>query len=117
MWTTLTPDILARFPRQRVNGAANGVHTDPAIIAQGNWDARIAELAVFRTYTDDWDGQAAAGLASPAAAIGGELVDSAVALATDAPTARDTCATRCVSGGAGYGILGVGSGRRGVRVT
>ena len=81
MWATLTPEILARFPRHPLNGAINGVHASSGTTPQGDWDARIAELDVFRTYTDDWDGQGAAGLAAPAAAIGGELVDSAVTLA------------------------------------
>ena len=81
MWATLTPEILARFPRHPLNGAINGVHASSGTTPQGDWDARIAELEVFRTYTDDWDGQGSAGLAAPAAAIGGELVDSAVTLA------------------------------------
>ena len=63
MWATLHPDLLAWLPRQ------------PMDSDRGDWEARLQDLERYRTYADDWDGQGSPG-------IGGDLIDSAGALAT-----------------------------------
>jgi hypothetical protein len=62
MWATLHPDLLVWLPQQTVG------------TGRSDWEARLGDLERYRNYTDDWDGQGAAG-------IGSDLIDSAVALA------------------------------------
>lgn len=80
MWDTLKPELLARLPHSPTNGAVNGAPGTPVLASPStDWEACIAELNHYRTYTGDWDGQGAI-LGKPAAPITEEVVDSAVAL-------------------------------------
>lgn len=80
MWDSLKPEFLARLPRSPRTGGVNGTPgtVKPAPPSM-EWEACLAELDHYRTYTDDWDGQGAA-LGKPAKDISGDVVDSAVAL-------------------------------------
>lgn len=81
MWDVLKPQILSRLPQEVLNGTSNGTHGVEAGTTRGGWERCLATLGNFRSYGDDWDGQGAA-FGHPAKAISGELIDSAVELAT-----------------------------------
>lgn len=81
MWDSLKPEVLARLPREVLNGSANGLHGAKPHASRRSWEQCLAKLDAFRTYGDDWDGQGAA-FGRPARTITSEVIDSAVALAT-----------------------------------
>ena len=80
MWDNLNPAIVARLPRPTEDPATNGTAVRLAAAA-GTWEECLADLERYREYGDDWDGQAAAGIAPPAKAVSGDVIDSAAALA------------------------------------
>jgi hypothetical protein len=80
MWDSLKPEFLARLPHSPEAGAMNGTpgSVKPAPPSM-DWEACLAELDHYRTYTGDWDGQGEI-LGKPAKDIPADVVDSAVAL-------------------------------------
>lgn len=80
MWEALNSEVIARLPRQHLNGKANGTDSTKASPQVGTWEECLCDLERYRLYGEDWDGQGAA-FGKPAKLIPGEIIDSAVALA------------------------------------
>jgi len=87
MWSNLRSKLLARLPNVNANGSLNGVHPAAAKTGGSSWEKCFGDLARYRTYSDDWDGQGAVGIPS-------DLVDSAVAL-VDALRSSGVIAPSC----------------------